>query len=211
MGSLDAYLAAPVFYVLGASAGTLEGMGVLVSLAWCALLLRLAWDAFGPRAALFAAFWLALPPDYLLYWSHEGRPVYLLSMALGTLALMLALRAPTHPPRRAVLDLALLGFVLGLAFWENFLTLVFLPSPPSSSLAAFACGSSPRRWPASPRLRSAAYRTGCTACRITRRFHRLAGDSGSPTSCCTSRDSPRRPGCCSPACRSRSVVRRPAS
>src|SRR5262249_17422825 len=85
------------------------------------------WDAFGPRAALFAALWLALPPDYLLYWSHEGRPVYLLSMAMGTFALMLALRAPAHPPRRAALDFALLGLILGLAFWENLLTLVFSP------------------------------------------------------------------------------------
>src|SRR5262249_41652769 len=119
----------------------------VVTLGWCALLLRLAWDAFGPRAALFAALWLALPPDYLLYWSHEGRPVYLLSMALGTLALMLALRAPAHPPRRAALDFALLGLVLGMAFWENLLTLVFFPP-----LAAVLL---PPRRPAPPRPRRA--------------------------------------------------------
>src|SRR5262249_11605423 len=130
----------------------------VVTLGWCALLLRLAWDAFGPRAALFAALWLAVPPDYLLYWSHEGRPVYLLSMALGTLALMLALRAPAHPPRRAALDFALLGLVLGMAFWENLLTLVFFPPvaavllaravhrrplPALAGLPAFALGSLP--------------------------------------------------------------------
>src|SRR5262249_35927857 len=48
-------------------------------------------------------------------------------MAVGPLALMLALRAPARPPRRAALDFALLGLILGLAFWENLLTLVFFP------------------------------------------------------------------------------------
>jgi hypothetical protein len=128
MGALDAYLAAPLYFAVGASVRTLELVGVLVALAWVALALRLAWEAFGARAALFAALLLALPPDYLLYWSHEGRPVYLLGMVFGTLALLLALRAPALPPGRAALCFALLGAVLGMAFWTNFLTLVYFPA-----------------------------------------------------------------------------------
>ena len=128
MGALDAYLAAPIYFAVGASVRTLELVGVLVGLAWVALALRLAWEAFGPRAALFAALLLALPPDYLLYWSHEGRPVYLLGMVFGTLALLLALRAPALPPGRSALCFALLGAVLGMGFWTNFLTLVYFPA-----------------------------------------------------------------------------------
>ncbi|HEV8310879.1 MAG TPA: discoidin domain-containing protein [Methylomirabilota bacterium] len=129
MGALgDAYLAAPVHYLLGASAFTLELVAVLQSLLWLGLVVGLAWHAFGPRAGLFTALCLAIPPDYLLYWSHEARPHYLLSMALGTLALLVALRAPLRPPRRAALGAGLLGFVLGLAFWTNFLSLVFFPA-----------------------------------------------------------------------------------
>jgi hypothetical protein len=128
MGALDSYLTAPLYFALGASVRTLELVAVLVSLAWSGLVLRLSWQAFGPRAALFASLLLALPPDYLLFWSHEGRPVYMLGMALGTLALLLALRAPALPPGRAAVCFGVLGAVLGMAFWTNFLTLVYFPA-----------------------------------------------------------------------------------
>lgn len=127
MGALDAYVAAPLFIALGVSARSLELLPVVLACGWLALVLRLAWDAYGSRAALFAALLLALPPDFLLYWAHEARGHYPMTMVLGTLAVALALRAPVAPLRRAALHLGLLGGVLGLAFWTNFLSLVFWP------------------------------------------------------------------------------------
>ncbi|HWC01133.1 MAG TPA: hypothetical protein VHF87_00055, partial [Methylomirabilota bacterium] len=62
MGALDGYLAAPVFWLLGVSARTLELVPVLLSLAAVGLTVRLAHDGFGPRAALFTAVLLAVPP-----------------------------------------------------------------------------------------------------------------------------------------------------
>jgi hypothetical protein len=46
---------------------------VLLALASVDLTVRLAEDAFGPRAALFTAVLLAIRPDFLLFWSHESR------------------------------------------------------------------------------------------------------------------------------------------
>jgi hypothetical protein len=128
MGAMDGYLAAPVYWTLGVSARTLELVPVLFALAGVGLTVRLAYDAFGTRAALFTAVLLALPPDFLLYWSHEARGHYPLSTLFGTLALLLALRAPAAPSGRATLLFVLLGGTLGLAFWTNFLSLVYFPA-----------------------------------------------------------------------------------
>jgi hypothetical protein len=128
MGALDGYLAAPVFWLLGVSARTLELVPVLLALASVGLTVRLAHDAFGPRAGLFTAVLLALPPDFLLFWSHEARNHYPLTMIFGSLALLLALRAPTAQRGRAAVLFALLGGALGLGFWTNFLSLVYFPA-----------------------------------------------------------------------------------
>jgi hypothetical protein len=128
MGALDGYLAAPVYEVLGFSARTLELVPVLLALAGVGLTVRLAHDAFGPRAGVFTAILLALPPNFLLFWSHEARNHYPLTLVLGTLALLLALRVPTARPGRATLLCVLLGGTLGLAFWTNFLSLVYYPA-----------------------------------------------------------------------------------
>src|SRR5262245_14419151 len=123
MGALDGYLAAPVFWLLGVSARTLELVPLLLALVGVGLTVRLAYDAFGPRAALFTAILLAVPSDFLLFWSHEARNHYPLTLVLGTLALLLALRAPAAHGGRATLLFVLLGGILGLGFWTNFLSL----------------------------------------------------------------------------------------
>jgi hypothetical protein len=128
MGALDGYLAAPLFWLLGVSARTLELVPVLLALATIGLTVRLAHDAFGLRAAVFTAVLLAVPPDFLLFWSHEARNHYPLTMVLGALALLLALRAGAARGGRATLLYALLGGTLGLAFWTNFLSLVYFPA-----------------------------------------------------------------------------------
>src|SRR5581483_8943049 len=107
---------------------TVEAAGVLASLGWLALVIRLAGDVFGPRGAAFTALLLVVPPNYLLHWSHEGRPHYPLAMALGTLGCALALRAPIAPPGRRLFLFALLGGTVGMAVWTNLLSVVFLPA-----------------------------------------------------------------------------------
>ncbi len=128
MGALDGYLAAPLYLALGVSARTLELLPVLLALLWLGLTVRLAWEAFGAAAALLTAILLAVPPDFLLRWSHEARNHYPLTLVLGTLALLLARRVPTAGRGRGALVAAVLGGVLGLAFWTNFLSLLYWPA-----------------------------------------------------------------------------------
>ena len=128
MGALDAYLAAPVYLVLGTSFATLKLLPVLLSIAWMGLAARLAWHVAGPCAAWWTAILLVIPPDFLLYWAHQARTHYPLGLVLGTLALLLAHRAASAPWPRAAFLFWLLGLVLGLGFWTNFLVLVFFPS-----------------------------------------------------------------------------------
>jgi F5/8 type C domain len=128
MGALDAYLAAPLYLTFGASVRMLKTLPLVLVLAWMVLTVCLAWQGFGRRAATFTAALLALPPDFLLSWSVEARTHYQLSVALGTLALLLALRVPAGSRRSALVGFGILGVVLGLAFWTNFLSLVFFPS-----------------------------------------------------------------------------------
>src|SRR5262245_44516692 len=128
MGALDAYLAAPLYHTFGVSVRMLKVLPLVLVLAWMALTVWLAWEGFGRRAATFTAALLALPPDFLLSWTVEARTHYQLSVVLGTLALLLALRVSVSPRRAAFVGFGVLGGVLGLAFWTNFLSLVFLPS-----------------------------------------------------------------------------------
>jgi hypothetical protein len=128
MGALDGYLAAPLYAAFGPSVLTLKLVPVLVSILWMGLVVRLAREGFGARAALYTALLLALPPDFLLRWAHEARAHYTLAMALGALALLLALRAPAAPAGRRALGFGLTGLVLGLAFWTNFLSVVYGPA-----------------------------------------------------------------------------------
>jgi hypothetical protein len=127
MGALDAYLAAPLYLTLGVSIRVLKVLPLVLVLVWMVLTVRLAWEGFGRRAATFTAALLALPPDFLLSWSVEARTHYQLSVVLGTLALLLALRISASPRRGVLAGFGVLGGVLGLAFWTNFLPLVFWP------------------------------------------------------------------------------------
>ena len=127
MGALDAYLAAPLYLTLGVSVRVLKVLPLVLVLVWMALTVRLAWEGFGRRAATFTAALLALPPDFLLSWSVEARTHYQMSVVLGTLALLLALRISASPRRGVLAGFGVLGGVLGLAFWTNFLSLVFWP------------------------------------------------------------------------------------
>ncbi len=128
MGALHAYLAAPLYVLLGPSAFAIELLSVLVTVAWLLVMARLAWVTFGPRVALVATALLALPPNLLLYWSHEARPQYLLTLLFGTLALLLARDLPALSPARATLAVTLVGGLLGLAAWTNFLAVVYGPA-----------------------------------------------------------------------------------
>ncbi len=124
----DVYLAAIGYVLLGVSPATLELVGVLLSIAWIGLVVYLAWSAWGGTAAAFTAAWLAVPPDFVLWWAQESRPHYHLTLVLGVLSLILARRVPGASPPAAARRLLALGLVTGLAYWTNPLAIVYFPA-----------------------------------------------------------------------------------
>jgi hypothetical protein len=124
----DVYLAGLGYVLLGVSPRTLELVGVLLSITWIGLVVYLTWSAWGARAAAFAAAWLAVPPDFVLWWAQESRPHYHLTLVLGVLSLVLARRVPGAAPPAAARRLLALGLVAGLAYWTNALAVVYFPA-----------------------------------------------------------------------------------
>lgn len=119
MGALECYVAAAYMALLGPTRFALK-----LAPASFSLLFAYAAYAFGVaagdrRVGLWAAALACLGVPYFIETSLRAE-VYIEVLALGTIALVLALRAVTqqHGPRLAR-ELALLGLVLGLAFWEQ--------------------------------------------------------------------------------------------
>jgi len=126
MGALEAYLLAPLFFALGSSVRVLEVLPLLLSLGMAVLVFLLGRRAFGDRVALLAAALLAIPSPFLLWWSHEARAHYPLTVVMGTLLLLLALRlVRSREEPLSAGHWVLLGGLAGLAWWTNFLSIVY--------------------------------------------------------------------------------------
>ena len=118
---VEAWLAAPLFGLAGASAAALRAMYFLLGLA----LVPAAWAlarALDPRAALPAAILVACPAPYLLLMAALPPPMYPAALLLSAIALTLALRG-TERARPPALLLLAWGFAAGLAVWTHLMTL----------------------------------------------------------------------------------------
>jgi hypothetical protein len=128
MGSLEAYLGAPALLLLGAHPWVLELLAVLLSLLFLFLTWRLGSRMFPESVVRTALIYLALPPVFLLYWAHEARLHYPLTLVFGTLLLLIVDRLIYRSPPRneRPWNLAALGLLAGLGWWTNHLVVVFL-------------------------------------------------------------------------------------
>ena len=88
--------------------------------------------------ALAAACYAAFAPAFVTRYSLSNDGNYVEVLALGTLALWLAVRWAAEPARRAALALAI-GFVTGLAFWCHILAVI-----PVAAVGLFASWSDVR-------------------------------------------------------------------
>lgn len=125
-GSLKSHLTAPLSLLMD-TARAFALASVLFYAVFVAALFRLArsvgeapgWTALG--AGLYAAFAPAFVTRYSL--SNDGN--YVEVLALGTLALVLAVRWAREPLHRGLLALAL-GLLLGVAFWCHILAVLYV-------------------------------------------------------------------------------------
>ena len=77
----------------------------------------------------YALILLAIPPLFLLKWSHEARSHYPLTLVLGTLVVYLAyglVYRKSAPPDHRFWRLVFLGLAAGLGWWTNHLMVIYL-------------------------------------------------------------------------------------
>jgi hypothetical protein len=125
LGSLESYLAAALFAVVGPSNVALKCVPGLSFLAFVLLVYRGARRDFGPTVALLSALYLALPPSFLAIWSLKARGGYVELLTLGQALLVLAPWIARSQPGLA-LKVGLAGLLAGLLLWIHVLGLVYI-------------------------------------------------------------------------------------
>jgi hypothetical protein len=128
IGTAPAFLTAVVFFLFGASRFTLDIVPTIETAVWLPLVYLLG-ARLGGRAAGLAAMGLsALSPGYLTIHGAWARHGYMETVLLGTVLYLASDRwwrkraGSVAGPRHVFV----LGFLAGLAWWTNFLSVYFL-------------------------------------------------------------------------------------
>lgn len=90
-GPLESYVLAVPFRLLGPSTSAYRGLNGLVTLVIAGGIVALAFLAFGRKAALIAAAWLAVPPFFFLYKGLTSDGAYNQVAAAGVVCLLAVL------------------------------------------------------------------------------------------------------------------------
>ena len=140
MGSLEAILAVPVFFLFGASPLTLKLVPFVFSLFFIAASYFLVKLMLGEEAALVSALLVSVSPVFLTVFSMLAN-AYIENLFYGTVVLILSyLIAFRSEGKRQLYLFLLLGLVAGVAFWNNLNSMIYL-------LAAFVfLALERRRW-----------------------------------------------------------------
>jgi hypothetical protein len=120
-GSLESYLVAAVFRLLGASPLTLKLIPFLFSTLFIFMTYQLAKEIYNPPIGLLSALFVALCPLLLTAFSLKTWGGYSQTLVLGNLALILLRRILSHRDQDKRLWKAMLGlgFLSGLGLWVN--------------------------------------------------------------------------------------------
>lgn len=124
MGSMEAYVAAAMFQLFGASMVTLRAVPMLFALAWIPLAGLLAGRLFGRRAGYLAAAMAALPSPFVFLWGFEARGGHAEHVTLTLAALLVIVLLLEQVSRARVVAL---GFLVGFSLWVNQLAAAYVP------------------------------------------------------------------------------------
>ena len=121
MGSLDAYLSAPIYLFLTPSVLTANLLPAFLSLATVFGLYLLLRRHFSPIGSLTGLLFAAVPTAISLYWVTQGKPFYHLAMFFSVLLIHLTLKLVETSPKPCGAHWLAWGLLSGLIFWVNFL------------------------------------------------------------------------------------------
>ena len=122
MGSLDAYLSAPLYLLAGPSALTLNFLPAFLSLASLLVLTLFLKKIHRSPGFYVGLLFLAVPPALSLYWAAEARSYYPVALFLSALLMGLTIRLGKKNKEVGAFLPFGWGLIAGLAFWTNFLT-----------------------------------------------------------------------------------------
>lgn len=125
LGSLEAYLVAGSFALLGSSTFALKLVPLVAALIFVGLVFATGYRVGGLAAAVVSGLYVAAPPAFLALWSLKARGGYIEVLVIGQLLILLAIGAGKQRslgPGRG----ALIGFLAGLGVWTNPLVGVYL-------------------------------------------------------------------------------------
>jgi hypothetical protein len=125
LGSLQSYLAAGLFTVVGPSTLALKLVPAGVYLLFSALSYLVARRDLGRTVALVSLAYLAIPPSFLAIWSIKARGAYVEVPMLGQAMALLAPWAVGRAPWQG-LALGAASLLAGLALWTHLNALVFV-------------------------------------------------------------------------------------
>lgn len=128
MGAFEAYAAAAVFAVAGASTAALKATMVVLDLAMVGSFVLAGRVLLDRRAGLVAGLYAAVPPAFLAIYGLKARGGYVETLTIGNLLLAGAFGlASVEGQRRQLLALGL-GAVAGFGFWTHTLVALYFPA-----------------------------------------------------------------------------------
>ncbi len=126
VGTIESFAAAPLMVLFGPTRFALNLSPALFSMLFAFAAYRFAREAAGRSAGLWALGFACFPPIYLVWTVVIARGAYAETLALGTLAAYLALRAANAEEPRAERDALIgTGLALGLSFWTHLNTVIY--------------------------------------------------------------------------------------
>ncbi len=124
MGTAEVFVTALLFLLVGATPLALKLSAMLWFVAFVVVHYSLALAVTDRRTAGMATILVAVSPAFFTVWTMKSRGGYMALLLFGSLALLLAARLLNSGYTRKVA--ALLGLVLGLAWWSHFLALLYI-------------------------------------------------------------------------------------
>lgn len=126
MGSLEALLAVPIFFLFGASSLTLKVIPLVFSILFIISSYFLVRLTLGEDAALISALLISISPVFLTVFSMLAN-AYIENLFYGSIVLILSyLIAYQSGGRKQLYFFLLLGFVAGIAFWNNLTSIIYI-------------------------------------------------------------------------------------
>jgi hypothetical protein len=125
-GTLEVGLVAVVFAVTGTSVAGLKAVPLMLLIAAAMLQWRVARRVLGDGPAPVAGALLLVYPPAFIWWSTKERGFYWVSLVCVLAGVLLLLRVWSQRPEPSRLEVAALGFVVGVGWWTSPQTLFVL-------------------------------------------------------------------------------------